>query len=97
MILNEIVSMANKDKVEIYFPKFFINNLDDYHDIESLANTISDIAHKKIKSSEIDIEKFGYEFNDNYSGVLYLNRKPTTKEIQEEIDSVAEKLKLKRI
>lgn len=48
MILNEIVSLANKDKVEIYFPKFFINNLDDYHDIESLANTISDIAHKKL-------------------------------------------------
>ena len=71
----------------------YIDDFVDYHDIQMKvdAQRPKD-GQPRYKGYEIDPEKFGYEFNDAYSGclryfaVFYIGVRPSRKEMKDLLD-----------
>lgn len=69
-------------KISINIPSLI--KTDDYHDLDGIAQTVSKLTSKKIKSIEIgyEIQRQRTKFLANV-GVLYTGKKPSMKIIKE--------------
>lgn len=80
-----LTESVKQDTISINFPQIK-GGFTDYHELDTIANTLTDIIGKKVKSLEVNMEDFGIEFKGTYTGIFYISRKPTKAEIAEMVE-----------
>lgn len=90
--IEETQEILTEEKVMIEFP-IFISIHSDYHEIYTMAATLTAVIGKKVKGLELNAENYGYDHPGVYVTSYYIGTKPTKTAIQAKMDEFAKKYK----